>query len=273
MQIEIYTPTQAQPLPPVQWNYAEVKRWIEDGLAAYKGRVYTEESIATAKKDRAALNKLAEAIDAKRKEMKAMYLQPYEQFEAQAKELTAMVKAQAVEIDTQVKAYDDLRRREKQEKIREVYAAMIGNLAELVPYARLHNPKWLNVSVSMSAISEELGRSIDKIESGLASIDKLGLDPDIAEQVTGVFLRDFDLAEALSEKERIEKQRDELARYKAAQNAQEPVQEERPTVRAPKRADTDEQIHIVTFRIRVTSEQLKALGDFMRANNIRPERA
>ena len=142
MQIEIYSPANNQPLPPVEWNYTAVKQWVEDGLEAYKGRVYTEETIAMAKKDRANLNKLADAIDGKRKEMKAMYLRPYEEFEAQAKELTAMVKAQSAQIDAQVKAYDESRKQEKLERIKaELYTPMIDNLAGLVPYDRLHDPK------------------------------------------------------------------------------------------------------------------------------------
>ena len=112
MQIEIYAPTQGQPLPPIEWNYPELKKWVEDGLAAYKGRVYTDDNIAMAKQDRANLNKLADAIDTKRKEMKAVYLEPYTEFEAQAKELTALVKAQADEIAAQIKAYDDFRKAE-----------------------------------------------------------------------------------------------------------------------------------------------------------------
>ena len=67
MEIQVYNPTQAQPLPAVKWNYLEVKQWVEDGLQAYKGRVYTNDTITEAKKDRANLNKLAAAIDAKRK--------------------------------------------------------------------------------------------------------------------------------------------------------------------------------------------------------------
>jgi len=296
MQIEIYTPTNTQPLPPIQWNYAEVKAWVEDGLANYKGRVYTEETVSDAKKERAVLNKLAEAIDSKRKEMKATYLSPYELFDKQAKELTAMIKDCSAEIDAQVKNFDEIRKQEKRQKIEtELYAPMIGNLAELVPYERLHNPKWLNVTTSVSTISEEMGRAIDRISSGLASIDTLNLAPDIAERVKSVFLKNYDLAAALAERERIEKEREDLARYEAAQreqnarNAADPDAwhnlkpgdkvcfggdgcvvgtEERPAAQ-PTAA---EQTHDVTFRIRVTTAQLNALGAFMKANNIRPER-
>ena len=282
MEIQVLSPTQAHPLPPVEWNYTEVKQWVEDGLARYKGVVYDDTQIAIAKTDRANLNKLAAAIDAKRKEMKALYLQPYTEFEAQAKELTEMVKTQVAEIDAQVKAFDNFRKEEKQAQIiAEIYTPMIGNLAELVPYDRLHNPKWLNVTTSISAVGVEMAGKLDSIISGLSAIDHLSLAPDIAERVKSVFLRNFDLAAAIAEKERIEAEREKLERYQAAQQAQAaetmpqgistPVEEEAPQ-QPEQRPAVEEKTFSVTFRINVTKAQLDALGAFMKSQNIKPER-
>lgn len=282
MEIQVYNPTQAQPLPPITWNYLEVKQWVEDGLQAYKGRVYTNDTITEAKKDRANLNKLATAIDAKRKEMKAMYLAPYEQFEAEAKELVNMIKTVSAEIDAQVKAYDDFRKAEKQQFIEEqLYKPLIGDLAELVPYKKLHNPKWLNVTTSMGTVSDELARMVEEIENGLKAIDRLNIDADIAERVKSVFLQNFDLAAAIAENDRIMAEREKMARYQAAQQAQTaeatppainaPVDEEKPVQPAPQ-PTADEKIYTVTFRIHVNKAQLDGLGAYMRANNIKPER-
>lgn len=76
-----------QPLPAVAWNYEEVKAEVEASLAQYKDRAYTPETICGAKADRAALNKLADVLAAKRREVKAQYLAPYENFERQCKEV------------------------------------------------------------------------------------------------------------------------------------------------------------------------------------------
>lgn len=281
MEIQIYTPTQAQPLPPVEWNYAEVKQYVENGLAKYKGVVYDETQIAAAKADRATLNRLAAAIDTKRKEMKALYLQPYNEFEAQAKELTAMVKMQADEIDAQVKAFDNFRKEEKLAQIKEeIYAPLIGNLSVLVPYDRIHNPKWLNVTTSMASICEEIARLVEHIEHSLKAIDSMELAPDIAERVRDVFLQRFDLASAINEKDRILADREKMERYQAAQQATAnefhestiaPAAEERPTAPAEQPA-TGEKLLTVAFRIHVTKAQLDALGAYMKANNIKPER-
>lgn len=281
MEIQIFNPTQAQPLPPVQWNYAEVKQWVEDGLARYKGVVYDETQIALAKTDRANLNKLAAAIDAKRKEMKALYLQPYTEFETQAKELTAMVKMQVDEIDAQVKAFENFRKEEKLAFIKEqIYAPIVGNLAELIPYDKVHNPKWLNVTTNANAVGEEIAKTVEKVESGLKAIDQLNLTPDIVDRVKDAFLRDFDLAAAIAEKERIIAEREKLERYKAAQQATAnefhtatvaPVAEEKPTAPTQQPA-AEEKTYSVTFRINVTRAQLDALGAFMKSINIKPER-
>lgn len=286
MEIQILTPTQAQPLPPIQWNYAEVKAWIEDGLARYKGIVYDETQIAEAKKDRANLNKLVQAIEAKRREMKQLYLQPYQNFEAEANELIGMVKAQAVEIDTHVKAYDDRRKEEKLAKIKtELYAPMIDGLADLVPYEKLHDPKWLNVTCSINTIGTEMARKIESIVAGLEAIDKMGLSQNMATRVKGVFLQKFDLAAAIAEKERIEKMEASLRQYedtKATQNAgtaekssvpkYTPTEPAAPVSAQQNGTDAGEKIHTVVFRIRVTAAQLNGLGAYMRANGIRPER-
>lgn len=286
MEIQILTPTQAQPLPPIKWNYAEVKAWIEDGLARYKGVVYDETQIAEAKKDRAQLNKLVQALDAKRKEMKALYLHPYEEFEAQAKELIAMVKEQAASIDTQVKSYDDRRRQEKLEKIKsEIYTPMIDGLGALVPYEKLHDHRWLNVTCSISTIGTEMAQKIERIASGLEAIDKLDLDDALTEQAKGIFLQNFDLAAAIKSTERILEQRAALERLRADANAQKTAAPENssetkytpPESAEPARTrfsddNTAEKIHTVVFRIRVTAAQLNGLGEYMRANNIRPER-
>ena len=268
MQIEIYNPAQGEPLPPVRWNYEELKGQLVAALENYKGRIYTEETISEAKKDRTSLNKLAAAIDTRRKEMKARYLAPYQEFEAQAVELTGLVKQQAAEIDAQVKAFDEARRAEKQEHIRTMYAAVMGDLAVLVPYERLHNPRWLNVTYSMSTIEEEIVEKAEDIRAALASIDGLGLADDMAARVKHIYLERLDLAAALAEKDRIERERQALAAYeettkgepeKPAEQQTEalpPEPAEKPTTAVPA-------MYTVDFRVWATAEQLNALKAFL----------
>lgn len=274
MQIEIYNPAQGEPLPPVKWNYEELKGQLVAALENYKGRIYTESTISEAKKDRANLNKLAAAIDTRRKEMKARYLAPYEEFEAQAVELTGLVKQQAAEIDAQVKAFDEARKAEKLEHIRTMYAAVMSDLAALVPYERLHNPRWLNVTYSMSTIEEEIVEKAEDIRAAMASIDALGLADDMAAQVKHVYLERLDLAAALAEKDRIERERQALAAYETAKKEEpekpaEQQTEAQPPEPAEKSTTAVPAMYTVDFRVWATAEQLNALKAFLVENGVK----
>lgn len=282
MQLEIYSPTQAQPLPPVEWNYDELKQWVSDGLEAYRGRVYTEDTVTEAKRDRATLNKLAQAIEDRRREIKAVYLAPYDQFEKQAKELVEMVKTQSREIDAQIKTYDRQRREDKLERIKtELYTPMIGNLAEAIPYEKLHDPKWLNVTFSMAAVSEALASKIESIRSGFAALNKLDVPPDVLHQIHAEFVKDFDLAAAIAAKDRILEEKKhmlEFSRHLEAQSAASSKETssdmEQPSA-AEKAAEVrkaptdDEPVMQLDFRAWVTRSQMLALREFLVSNRIK----
>lgn len=287
MQLEIFKPSESTP---AKWNHEALKAAVAERMTSYKGVVYTEETQSQAKKDRATLNKLIAAIDDFLKDERKKALAGFEVTKRQAEEIKAIIIPCRDEIDAQDKRFTEFRKAEKQEFIVEqLYKPLIGNLAELVPYERLHNPKWLNVTTSVSDIGDELARTVEKIESGLKAIDQLNLEADIAERVKSVFLRNFDLAAAIAEKEHLEKQRALLRQYEeaereAANTAQAarvapaepqaisaPAKEEQPTQPA-QRPEAEEKLLTVAFRIHVTKAQLDGLGAYMKANGIKPER-
>ena len=238
MEIKIMAPVEGQPLPPIEWNFEAVKQWVEDGLARYEGIVYDDSRIAEAKKDRATLNKLAQAIDGKRRDVKRLYLEPYEAFEVQAKELTGMIKDRVSGIDAQIKDYEAAKKAEKLERIKaECYEPMIGKLAELVPYDRLHEPRWLNATCSMNEIADAMARKVIDINAGLDALGCLDLPANIVEQCRATFLKDFNLAAALAEAENLKKQADSLKRWEAEKAAAEPAE--------TRRADAEEMARVV----------------------------
>lgn len=107
MELKIYNPHEDGFIKAIEWNYEELKAELSQKLEQYKGLVYTEDQIKEAKADRAKLNALATAIDDKRKQIKKQCLQPYEQFEAQIKDLLAVIKEPVALIDSQIKGYEE----------------------------------------------------------------------------------------------------------------------------------------------------------------------
>lgn len=278
MNIEIYKPHEGDNVQPVEWNYAELKKWLEDGLALYRGRVYGDAEIAEAKKDAADLRKLAAKIDDRRKEMKRQYLKPYEEFEAQAKELVGLINQQVDEIAAQIKAHDDEAKARKLEQIKALYAEVFGDLAELIPFAKIENPKWLNVTYRMAQVETDLRAKAGAAHAALSSIKALSLDPELDSQVKHTYLETLDLSRALAAKARIEDERAKLAEYErrrqeqtaqtaseervAAYSAAAQAQDAAPAVEAAQTRYT------VRFWARGTEAQIRGLKQYIKGNGI-----
>lgn len=296
MQIQIYSPAPGDEIKAVEWNFQELKTWIQEGLKKYEGVVYTPEDIPAAKKDRADLNRLAKAISDKRIEMKRQFMEPLKTFEAQAKELTDLIEQQAASIDYQVKEFEQVEKEAKLAEIKAIYAEEIGELADLIPYERIHNPKWLNKGTTLKAIREDIGTLVSRTKTAFTMIGNMGLDEATTNRVKAAYLKNFELADAIAEKDRIETENRRLREYELKQQAEakaraeaeaaaktsdkpaetakpsarviEPPQEETVAEHKPESQETAELIQI-DFRVHATRQQLNDLKHFLIVSGIK----
>ena len=72
-------------------NFETLKAALAANLEKYRNTEYTEGALDLVKQDKKALRSLKKALDDRRKEIKNMWMEPYQQFEAQIKELMAMI--------------------------------------------------------------------------------------------------------------------------------------------------------------------------------------
>lgn len=263
MQLEIYSPTQEQNLPQVSWNFDELKAWVLEGLSRYRGRVYTEADIKDAKRDAANLRKLKTAINGRRMDIKNQYLEPYEKFAAQVKELDAMLDEQIGEIAAQINAFDEARKAEKREHIRAKYLEIFGDLVPLVPFEKVCKDFYLNKTTKMGGIEDDLADRAARIRQELASIAALSLPVDLEARIKSVYLDKLDLSAALAEKARIEQEQQALADYEAAQKKAAEVPQSVPHEALGYAEDEKLDLVTVDFRIHATREQLAALKAFL----------
>ena len=219
VQMIISTPELGKRLPPVVWNYEEVKAGVEQALAQYRDRVYTADMIGGAKADRAGLNKLAEAIAAKRREVKDWYLEPFQAFEGQCKEVEGMIAAASGEIDAQVKAFEAAEKDAKRAALAAYYDETAGELREMVPVTAIFNPKWLNKSYRLEAAKLEIDAAVQRIREGLDTI-RTTCGADVA-ACMDVFLHEgLDLSAAIRKHQQLEKVRTAEAQRVAQQEQQ-----------------------------------------------------
>ena len=251
----------------IAWNNAELLARVEATLKQYEGVTYDESQIATAKADRAQLNAFCKALNDERIRIGKVYNAPYEKFKGEVDEVLQKVKGIVAKIDAQVKAFEERKQQEKQNDIIEYFKANVGDFSGLIPYERIHNPKWLNASTSMKSIRADIDSVFENAKNALVAIEALKSEDE--ELVKAFYFRTLDLSSALTEDARLKAERARVAEMKAKQEQElvKAVQEEQEvqaetTVPAPK-------MQVVRFQVEGTVEQLKALQLFLRENKIK----
>jgi len=206
----------------IEFNFAEIKKELAGNLEKYQNMVVTEDAIKDAKSDRAKLNKLKEAIEKKRKEIKAECLAPYNAFEKQVKEIVSMIEAPMLAIDGQIKEFETARKAEKMEEIGAYYKAEAADIIDLVPFERIFDPKWLNATASMKGIKEEIDKTAARISGDITIIKSMGLECESA--VLSRYIATLDMSEAMAEKTRFEEEQERIAEFAERQKARQAVQ-------------------------------------------------
>lgn len=293
MELRILSPMEDGFIKKIEWNNEELKEAISAKVQDYKGLQYTEEIIKEAKKDKATLNKLREAIETERKRIKKQCMAPYELFEKQVKEVLAIIDEPIHLIDSQIREVEEQRRLEKKQKVLEIYEENIGNLKGILPFAKVFKNEYLNVSKSLKSITEEITALISKVNQDMDVIEELDTKYEL--QVKDMYVKTLDLSMALRENARLEEVERKLAERRAQQERERAEAEKRAAVETQKRAEAQQQIieripeesdkkeiaeeaqketapdsQTVTleFRVTATLEQLQKLKEFLKANNI-----
>ena len=269
-------------LPQSIANLEALKAELTPKLEYYNTLVVTADSIKEAKADRAALNKLKTAIDDQRKEIKRQYLEPYNVLEAQCKEVLALIDAPIAAIDKQIKTFDNI---EEQEKFNNIQAAFTALAApDWVTLDDVLNPKWKNKTLKTESIISELTTKVKELVDGLEKIAEMYKAEPYLLSITEFFKehKDFSKTAVYAAQMNTAYKREQAEKEKAAalQNTLQNAPQAAPTVsnesilpEEQTQQETQPQqpqpIYKGKFEVEATKEQLQALGNFMKANNIK----
>lgn len=226
----------------IEFNYEELKKELSDKLVKYKGTIYDDSAIALAKKDRAALNNLKKAIDDKRKEIKNECLKPYNDFEMKVKDILGMIDKPVLEIDTQIKNYEERIKAEKKSEIETYFNENIGDLSKILKFSNIFNEKWLNATASMKSIKAEIDENIQRVNSDLEVIKSLNSEFDT--ELNNEYLCTFDLSSVLRKKTMLEERKKALAELEEKKKQQEAEREAARQLLAEQQAREQEQAQI-----------------------------
>ena len=235
MEFRLINPTEGGFLKRIEWNRAELEAAVKEKVAQYEGVTYTDDTIQAAKADRAELNKLKTAIEDRRKIVKKVINEPYTVFEKELKGILALIDKPVGIIDTQIKDYENQKKEEKKEKIREAYSAAIGELEKVIAFERLFDPRYLNTTFSLPKAIADIRGKIEKVKTDLQTIDEMCSDYKTNAQ--DIYLKTLDLSKAMAEEKRL---RDLKEKMEADKRAREEA-EKRRIAEAEARAKAEEE--------------------------------
>ena len=160
------------------YNFEDLKTILEAELVRYQNIAYSEDDLKEAMADQKKLKDLRKAIDDKRKEIKKIYMQPYEVVEAQTKELIALIDAPLKAIGTYLDSAKEAEKEQKRQEIRAFYdreATPLGELADaLFASPSFWNPKWDLKSTKAKMWQDEIRAKIAQAAADLSSLQSAG---------------------------------------------------------------------------------------------------
>lgn len=276
----------------IEWNKDEFKALVKSITDKYVGIVYTDEQIKDAKEAKAALNKMKNAISDRRIEIKKAIMEPYDAFEADVKEIVALIEEPVSKIDEQIKEYEEEKKKEKYETIEKFYKDEFPDIEEIVEFNKIFDPRYLNQTFTIKKVKASIEEKVDCIRQDIKCLEESIDDERILVPAKTTYLNTLNLNAALSHAKKIEtmfaeeeKKKEEIAKKQEQEKKEEepkkPVEEvandndvllkENETKEQTEELK-EEKIYRTKFVAYGTREQILGLKKYMADNGIRVEK-
>lgn len=219
-------------------NFEEIKKAAQKKADSYKGIIVTEDTVKDSKVDIAELRSYQKDIETARKDYKKKFMEPYDLFEKQCKEVVGILEDVIVPMDKQVKEFELKQKEEKKQKARDYFVEKVAGKEDLISFDEVFIPEWLNTATSFKTIKTDIDTAINNRVSDIDTIKVM------ASEVEGKAMAAYKVTKRLSDAIKVindyEKQKAEiLAREEARRKAEE---ERKAREEAKRKADEERRI-------------------------------
>lgn len=246
----------------IEDNINDVKEYALKLSDYYNIKEFDEDTLKDAKSERAEVNKFKDKVADFRKEITKKFNEPLEKFTTTAKETEKILKETYDTINSQIKAYEDKQKEEKEEEVKSYFTELCE--AENIDFVNYEQAN-INVtlSASMKSLKEQAKRFIDKV------IDDINLinSTQFVDEIMIDYKKDLNVSRAITEVNNRHAELEKVKQQKEEQVEQKLNDEEMlnriDNLSAPKVENTTQEIFEMTFKVRGTKEQLKAVKEFL----------
>lgn len=252
-------------LPEILSNVAQIKQWAIERTEEDRNLVLvSDEDFEIGKKRCAEINKVIQNIDAKRKDVKKRYNEPYEIFEKSLKEVLDVLKTAKDNLWGQVTAAEEKAKADKEAELKAYYE---GLNCKWRTWKQVFDKTWLNKGKKIDAVKEEIDRIVEATNNDIKIIESLNSEYEVALKVR--YTDGYGLGEVVSYNTQLTSQhkRDEAEKGQGVANTQ-PTQQ-MPVETATIEQKTEEELIVIDFRVQCTVSQLSELGKYMKAHGIK----
>lgn len=185
-----------QKLGVITSNFEDIKKAATDKAAEYKGIVVTKDTTKDAKADIAELRRYQKDINERKKEVKDSYMQPYDEFENQCKEVIGILEVPIDLMDKQVKEFEQTQRDERKAAIKDYFDNKIGDI-DFISFDDVFVLTWIsNMSTTMKSIKAEIDGRINTVKQDLDAIKAFGSE--VEEKAISAYKASKKLADAIT---------------------------------------------------------------------------
>lgn len=195
----------------INWNFEEIKAVCQREMDTYKKLVATDDTIQGAKSKLTELRKYRTQVEDVRKSVKRECLKPYDEFEAQAKELVAVIDEPIELINKQVIDYESRRKKQRRTEILSYMDKSFSSLPKEVTAPlkqRLYNSKWENATAKKGDWTSAIDNAAQATNRDLQIIS--GIEEEFRDYAQSVYYRTLVLAYALDKVEELRRQKDKI---------------------------------------------------------------
>lgn len=246
----------------IEDNINDVKEYALKLSEYYNIKEFDEETLKDAKTERTEVNEFKDKVGAFRKEITNKFNEPLKKFTTTAKETEKILKETYDTINSQIKAYEEKKKAEKEEKVKNYFNELCQ--AEEIDFVNYEQAN-INVtlSASMKSLKEQAKKFVDKIVDDINLINST----QFVDEIMIEYKKCLNVSRAITEVnnrhaelEKVKKQKEEQVEQKL--NDKEMLNRI-DNLSAPKVEKPSEEVFEMTFKVRGTKEQLKAVKEFL----------
>ena len=202
-------------------NFEELKVAVAKKVMKYQGLVFADEDIKEAKTTKAELKRMIDTIEDNRKAIKRKWNDPYTEFEKKVKEVIALIERPMLDIDIQIRDFEERRKADKEVQVRNAMeyqlSGIIGDNQEYIRMAGISwDDRWLNATMSMNQVQNDISTQISNMLRDINSIQDICENDPMLNELLIEYQNTKNLALTLQKRKAIVAQREAVAKMQEA---------------------------------------------------------